>query len=238
MPSANSATSGECRSGVHRSSRHWPCCASLPTKSEASCLCGPLRIDLVSPPLERRGKAAESDIEHGSHEETERAAAKFISNEEFHDAGLGAGRMKDPSILEPAEGSIEVFNKDVQAGPIERYAAGERLMHEFVGNRHVGNKDFNAFRPGDSFSYLERLAKRHELRIALDICNEVEHFGSRMTHPALGRELRHQDPSTRIDSFIRSARATRLVRAVSERIWLHAQPLNGRRRRPHGAKSA
>src|SRR3974377_1985876 len=184
MASRNSATSGESRSAVRRSSRHWPCCASLPNKSE-SCLRGLLRIALARLRLERRCKTAESDIEHGSHEETERAAAKFIGNEEFHDAGLGAGRMKDPAILEPAEGAIEVFDEDVQAGPVERYATGERLMHEFVGNGHVGNKDFDAFRPGDSFSYLERLAKRHELRITLDVCDEVEHFGSRMTHPAL-----------------------------------------------------
>src|SRR5271166_1965768 len=164
-------------------------------------------LDSVGPPFERRGKAAKGGVENASHEETQSPALEFVGNEEFHDARLRSGGMKAPAVFKLAERSIKVFDKDMQTGPVEGDTARESFMHEFVGNGHISNKNFDALRHGNSFAYLEEVAERHELGITLDIRDEIEHLGSRMIHRAFGRELLHQAISIRNDSLLRPRRS-------------------------------
>ena len=68
-------------------------------------------------------------------------------------------------------------------GAVERHAAGEGLADELVGDRHVGDDDvLVAFL--DAPAHPQRLAQRHELRIVLDIGDEVEHVGGGMASRA------------------------------------------------------
>src|SRR5262245_2711674 len=100
----------------------------------------------------KRRKAAEGGVEHRAHQQAQRPALELIRNEKFHPAGFLAGRVKDPTVFEPAEGTLEILDQDVQIWPVERDPAGEGLVNELVGNRHVGDKDLDAFRLGDTLA--------------------------------------------------------------------------------------
>ena len=51
---------------------------------------------------------------------------------------------KRPAVLEMAERAFEIFDQNLQLGPVERDAAAKRLVHQLVGDGHVGDEHFDA----------------------------------------------------------------------------------------------
>src|SRR5215831_12974030 len=96
----------------------------MPTLRPLNGLLSPC-VDYVGPSLEGCGKAAEGGVEHRAHQQAQRPALELVRNEKFHPAGLLAGRVKDPTVFEPAEGAVEVLDQDVQIWSVKRDPAGE-----------------------------------------------------------------------------------------------------------------
>src|SRR5215467_8469770 len=139
------------------------------SKKSHPALSGLTRVDPIGAPLEGRGEAPEGGVEHRAHEQLERPALELVGDEELDVAGLLAGRMEVPAVLELAERALEILDMDLQIGPVEGDAAREDLVHELVAHRHVGDDDFDAFRLGGSAAHPEPTAQRHEFRIMLDV---------------------------------------------------------------------
>src|SRR5258705_12883649 len=90
------------------------------------------------------GEAAKRDIKHGAHQDSENPAAELVVDVELDVAEPLAGRVEGPAIFEVAEWSFEVFDQDLQVGPVERHPAGKRLAHQLVGDRHVRDDNLDA----------------------------------------------------------------------------------------------
>src|SRR5262249_53407917 len=101
-------------------------------------------------------------------------------------------RMKGPAVFKPAERALQIFDQDLQIGPVERDAAGKGFAYEPVSDGHVSDEDLDAFRLGDPFADLERAAQPYEFRIALHIGHQVEHVSRGVANPARGRKFRHR----------------------------------------------
>ena len=66
--------------------------------------------------------------------------------------------MKSPAVVHFAKWPLEIFDKDLKARAIERDAAGEGLVDELVGDRHVGDDDVSALGIGRSLAHPQRPA--------------------------------------------------------------------------------
>jgi len=94
-----------------------------------------------------------------------------------------------------AERTLQIFDQDFQIGAVERDAAGEGFADQLERHRHVGDHGFGAVWILQALTDSQRLAHRHELRIALDIGDEIEHLRRAVLDPALAGELRHREIS-------------------------------------------
>ena len=179
-------------------------------------------IDLIGAALEGRGKAPKCGVENAAHEQAKGAAAELVDDEKFYIASALAGGAEAPAIVHALERAFEIFDQDFALRPVERDAAGEGFAHEFIGNRHVGDDDLPALAVCCSPAHGERAAQRHELRIAFDVGDKVEHVGCRMLDPPRGRKLRHQ-----------STRRRRPRRLQPGEIFSRVMGRAGQRRRRH-----
>src|SRR4051812_24933615 len=101
---------------------------------------------------------------------------------------------------------------------IQGYAAGERLAHQLVRDRHVSDEHFDAFSRWNAPAHLQGAAERHEFRIALDIGDELKHLGGGVPDPARGGELRHhRAPSASVENGSRKSRRRNAALSASER---------------------
>src|SRR5690348_16118444 len=90
----------------------------------------PLSIHLIRTALEGVGEAAEGGVEHGAHQQAERATLEFIRNEELDVAALLVDRPKGPAVVEPAERPVEVFDRNLQPRAVDDHAAREALADQ------------------------------------------------------------------------------------------------------------
>src|SRR5262245_7930502 len=112
-------------------------------------------INLIRPLLERRREAAKCQIEHRAHEHAEHAAFELIGDEELDLAGALALRMEGPAVFQPAEGSLQIFDENLQARPIEGHPADKALVDDFVRHGHVGDQNLDALWLLDAPAHLE-----------------------------------------------------------------------------------
>ena len=90
-----------------------------------------------------------------------------------------------------AERAFEIFDQNLQLGPVERDAAAKRLMHQLVSDRHVGDENFGALPVRVALSHAEIAAERHEFGVALDVGHQVEHILCRVPHVAFVAKAGH-----------------------------------------------
>ena len=127
-----------------------------------------------------------------AHQQRQSAALEFVVDEKFDLASLLAGGVKGPAVLHAAKGPVEIFDQDLEVGPIERGAAGEGLADHLVGNRHGGDHDGDALAFLGAAAHAHAVAQRHEFGIFLDVRHQIEHVGSGVGNAARGGELRHE----------------------------------------------
>src|SRR4029077_1453385 len=135
---------------------------------------GSAAINFVGTLLECDCKAAESGIEHRTHQSRKRTAFEFIVDKKVNVARAFTSRIKYPAILHALERAIEVFDQNLEVCPVERDAAGKCLADDLVGDLHVGNQDRVAVLFRAAF-YSEGAAQRHEVRIFFNSGDQIEH---------------------------------------------------------------
>src|SRR5512143_322692 len=155
----------------------------------ASCRLSP--IDGVSALLERGSEAPKGRIKHRTHQDGERTAFKLILDEKFDITRVSARGMKGPAVLEPLEGTVEVFDNDFEIGPVKCDAAGKCLTNDLVGNRHVNYQDGRAVVLVVEAFHRQGTAERHKFRIFPDVRDQIEHVRGGVADASLRRELRH-----------------------------------------------
>ena len=92
-------------------------------------------------------------------------------------------RLEGPAVLQIAERPLQIFDHDLQVGTVQRHPAGEGFPHQLERHRHVGDDDLGAVGLRRALADLQRLAQRHEFRIALDVGDEIEHLVARCGEP-------------------------------------------------------
>ncbi len=150
------------------------------TRTSPVVLCEVCRlpqIDRVCPAFEGNGKTAERHFEHRAHEQAQGPAPELVRNEEFHFAGSLAGCMKGPAVFQPAERAFQIFDQDLEIGPVERHPAGKGFANELVCDRHVCDQDLDPLRLWDALANLELTAQWYEFGIVLHVGDEIEHVG-------------------------------------------------------------
>src|SRR5690606_5106850 len=88
-------------------------------------------VDLLSALFEGFGKLAERLVEHRSHQQAEHPAGKLVGDEEA-DLASARIRLEAPAVLEIAERPVDIFDKDLEIGGVQRHAAGEGLADRLV----------------------------------------------------------------------------------------------------------
>src|SRR6516162_8851883 len=151
----------------------------------------PLAVNLVRAFLERRRKPFEGRIEHRTHQGCQRPALELIRDKETDVAVGVALRLEGPTFFETGNRTFQIANSDFQIRTVKRYFAGEGLLHYLERYRHVGHHDLGPVCHRPALTDLQRLAQRHELRITLDIGNEVEHLRGAVKDPALAGKPWH-----------------------------------------------
>src|SRR5262245_22387615 len=147
-------------------------------------------VDFVSALLESNRKFSKGCVEHRSHDRGERAAAKFVVDEEFNLAGVLPERHKTPAVLHALERSAKILDKNPQIRPIQRDATGEGFANNFVGHRHVSDQDSGTAFLGSALQS-QRAAEGHKFRIFFDIRDQIEHIGGGVRDATPRREMRH-----------------------------------------------
>jgi len=127
----------------------------------------------------------ESGVEHRAHQHREHPTPELVGDEESDDAGIIGFRLEGPAVLELAERTLQIFDHDFQVRTIERHPACKSLADKLKRHCHVGDDDLAAVRLRRSLADFQRLAQRHEFRIALDVGDEIEHFLRAVMHAAL-----------------------------------------------------
>ena len=104
--------------------------ACRPRVKPARQACCRLAVDWHRPARSNAvGEATEGSVEHGAHQKAERAGAERVVDVEFDDAASLAIVPKRPSVLEMAEGAVEIFDQDLQVRD-GRASRGWRMSRE------------------------------------------------------------------------------------------------------------
>ena len=82
-------------------------------------------------------------------------------------------------------GPFRYSTRILSFGTVQRDAGGERFAYQLERHRHVRDHDLGAVGLRHALAHLQRLAQRHEFRIALDIGDEVEHLVGAVRDAAL-----------------------------------------------------
>lgn len=112
---------------------------------------------MVSALLESGRKAAKGGVEHRPHQDGKRATPEFVVDEKFDIARPLFNWIKGPAVLHALKRAIEVFDQDLEIGPVERDATGKGLADDLVGDFHVRDQDRIAVFLGAA-SYSQRTA--------------------------------------------------------------------------------
>ena len=138
----------------------------------------------------KRSEAAECGVEHSTHQQRQSPACKLIVQTEPYVTAVVRSRLKCPTGLQSTQRSIRRLDKNASVGTIERNAADEGFTTDAARNRHVRHQNLGPGAPGTRANGMFE-AEWHELGIAFDVGNELEHIGRGMPDMPLGRELRH-----------------------------------------------
>src|ERR1051326_749419 len=84
-------------------------------------------VNLIGALLEGRGEAPEGDVEHAAHQHAKHSALELVVDEKLDVACLFVGGLEPPAVLHAAERTLQIFDQDLQLGPVERDAAAEGL---------------------------------------------------------------------------------------------------------------
>src|SRR5436190_17053297 len=92
---------------------------NAPKRLQATPSPGLASINLVRPLFESRGEAAEGSVEHGAHQQRQRAALELVGDGKLDVTDMIADGVKQPPVFEIAERPFQVFDQDLQIGAVE-----------------------------------------------------------------------------------------------------------------------
>jgi hypothetical protein len=137
-----------------------------------------VRVDVICSVLECRRKPPKSHVKHGPHQQGQRTAFELVGDKELHNTGMRSSRPKIPTIFEHLEWPFQILHQDLQILAIEYHARQEALVHKLVRNRHARHEYIDSFRLRYSRADFQISAQGDELRVLLDVRNEIKHVRS------------------------------------------------------------
>ena len=157
-------------------------------------------IDCVCATFEGFRQATKDAIEDRPQRERERGVREIVFSREFDMRTPAAGVLaKRPGRFEAPKWPVDVDDANCQASAIESVPGREALADRPQSDFHLGDQGYGPARPGSPSACSGGKAKWHEVRVALEIGDQIEHVRRDVPDMTRAVKRRHQPaPRTRL----------------------------------------